>query len=99
MGPKHILEDSTNLRESTKGWVYYWDDTRKWHAKSRVKYQKELERRMREYDRDREDKKILEMMKQDKETAYLHSDKIGRINIMDRGGYNNKMKEAIVKNA
>ena len=54
---------------------------------------------MREYDRDREDKKILEMMKQDKETAYLHSDKIGRINIMDRGGYNNKMKEAIVKNA
>ena len=45
----------------------------------------------------REDTRILEKMKQDKEIAYLDSGKTERIIIMDRGEYDHKMKEALVK--
>ena len=60
-----------------------------------VKYQEELKKRMKKYDR--EDRRVLEKIKRDRKIAYLHSDKKGRIIIMDRGQYNCKMGEAIIK--
>ena len=56
----------------------------------RVNFQEELEKRMREINRDREDRKILEKMKKDREIAYLHSDKTGKIVIMERNEYENR---------
>ena len=52
---------------------------------------------MKEGDRDREDRTVLEKMKRDREIAYLHSGKAGKIIIMDRSEYNDKMREAIIK--
>ena len=65
----------------------------------RIKYQEEIiiKKKMREIDRDWEDRKILERMKKDREIAYLHSDKTGKIVIMKRNKYKNKMREAIIK--
>ena len=98
MGPKYTLEDSVNLKETiprTKSVIEMLPENER--QRIRNKYQEEFEKRMREYDKDREDRRVLEEMKQDMEIACLDSDKTGRIIIMDRGEYNFKMKEAIVK--
>ena len=63
----------------------------------RIKYQEESEKRMREIDRDREDRKILEKMKRDRDIRYLHLDKMRKIIIIERNEYKNKMREAIIK--
>ena len=63
----------------------------------RIKHQKELERKRREYDKNKKDSRDLEKMKRDMEFAFLNSDKIGSIIIVDKGEYNRKMKDVIVK--
>ena len=63
----------------------------------RVNFQEELEKRMREINRDREDRKILEKMKKDREIAYLHSDKTGKIVIMERNEYENRWERPLLK--
>ena len=98
MGPKHILKDSINLKETTPRAesvieMLLENDRQRF----RFKYQKELERRMRKCDRDREERRDLErMMRRDKEIACLHSNKTRRTIIMNREEYNYNMKEAIV---
>ena len=64
IGPKHILEDDINLKEtipSAESVIEMLpEDDRQ---RIRIKYQEKLERRMKEYDRGKEDKRVLEKMK------------------------------------
>ena len=97
MGPKHILSDGSNLKETmprAESIIEMLPEDNR--QRIRIKYQEELERRIKECYRDKEDRTVLEMMKRDREIVYLHSDKTGRIIIMDKGEYNSKMKEAVV---
>ena len=83
IGPKHILEDCINLKETIPKAESIIEMLPE-NDRQRIKYQEELERRMRGCNWDKEDRRVLEMMKWDREIAYLHSDKTGRIIIMDR---------------
>ena len=98
IGPKHILEDSINLKETiprTKSVIEML--LKNDRHRFRVRYQGELERKMRECYKDREDRLVLKKTKRDKEIVCLHSYKTERIIIMKRKEYNSKIKDVIVK--
>ena len=98
LGPKHILDENIDLRETIPRVETAMEKIpAEFRPIVRMKYQEEIEKRIREGNRDVEDRRVLTAIKRDTEIACIHSDKTGKIVIMQRDNYNSMMEETIRK--
>ena len=98
LGPKHILEEGIDLRETIPRVETATEKIpAEFRQMVRTKYQEEMEKKIREKNRDGEDRRVLTRIKRDSEIACIHSDKTGKIVIMQRKNYNSMMEETIKK--